>query len=316
VLVLVYVAGLSLDEVARELRLPLGTVKSRLNRARKALAEQFGDAAELGAYSVSHDRRWVYFKSASPTPGICRVPYAGGSIQKVIDTGPRSIPSLAVSPDGSKLAWSVPFIMSPKHPGLKVRDLATRAEWFLPLPGLTSSSRPVDLREWTWSPDSRSLAVAVKHYTSNGESLHDTELQTVNVVTGQWQRRFTFDARHGSRPDCCVWMAWPTGSKRIAVVQFTSSGSRAKQTRTFRLVYVDPATGATTSGVVLASGPALFLTSFDFDASGRYVLFGLEDSPSVSTWWSDGGKPVMVNRIATGGQAPWQVEGVYEGESW
>ncbi len=46
VLVLHYVAELPLDEVARELRLPLGTVKSRLNRARRALAEQLGDERE------------------------------------------------------------------------------------------------------------------------------------------------------------------------------------------------------------------------------------------------------------------------------
>jgi RNA polymerase sigma factor (sigma-70 family) len=46
VLVLHYVAELPLDEVARQLRLPLGTVKSRLNRARHALAEQFGDERE------------------------------------------------------------------------------------------------------------------------------------------------------------------------------------------------------------------------------------------------------------------------------
>jgi RNA polymerase sigma-70 factor (ECF subfamily) len=46
VLVLHYVAELSVDEVARQLRLPLGTVKSRLSRARNALAEQFGDERE------------------------------------------------------------------------------------------------------------------------------------------------------------------------------------------------------------------------------------------------------------------------------
>lgn len=46
VLVLHYVAELPLDEVARALRLPLGTVKSRLNRARRALAEQLGDERE------------------------------------------------------------------------------------------------------------------------------------------------------------------------------------------------------------------------------------------------------------------------------
>ena len=41
-----YVAELPVDEVARQLRVPAGTVKSRLNRARKALAEQFGDERE------------------------------------------------------------------------------------------------------------------------------------------------------------------------------------------------------------------------------------------------------------------------------
>jgi RNA polymerase sigma-70 factor (ECF subfamily) len=46
VLVLHYVAELPLDEVARQLRLPLGTVKSRLSRARRALAEQLGDECE------------------------------------------------------------------------------------------------------------------------------------------------------------------------------------------------------------------------------------------------------------------------------
>jgi RNA polymerase sigma-70 factor (ECF subfamily) len=46
VLVLRYVAELSVDEVAAQLRLPPGTVKSRLSRARRALAEQFGDERE------------------------------------------------------------------------------------------------------------------------------------------------------------------------------------------------------------------------------------------------------------------------------
>lgn len=43
VLVLRYVAELSLEEVASQLRLPVGTVKSRLSRARRALAEQLGE---------------------------------------------------------------------------------------------------------------------------------------------------------------------------------------------------------------------------------------------------------------------------------
>jgi RNA polymerase sigma-70 factor (sigma-E family) len=42
VLVLRYVAELSVEEVARQLRLPPGTVKSRLSRARSALAAEFG----------------------------------------------------------------------------------------------------------------------------------------------------------------------------------------------------------------------------------------------------------------------------------
>ena len=46
VLVLHYVAELSVDEVATQLRLPAGTIKSRLSRARRALAEQLGDERE------------------------------------------------------------------------------------------------------------------------------------------------------------------------------------------------------------------------------------------------------------------------------
>jgi RNA polymerase sigma-70 factor, ECF subfamily len=46
VLVLAYVAGLPLEEIAAQLRLPLGTVKSRLARGRHVLAEQLGDAYE------------------------------------------------------------------------------------------------------------------------------------------------------------------------------------------------------------------------------------------------------------------------------
>jgi RNA polymerase sigma-70 factor, ECF subfamily len=51
VLVLHYVAELSLDEVARQLRLPLGTVKSRLHRARAALAGQLGDERQGVAHA-------------------------------------------------------------------------------------------------------------------------------------------------------------------------------------------------------------------------------------------------------------------------
>jgi RNA polymerase sigma-70 factor (ECF subfamily) len=46
VLVLHYVAELPVDEVARQLRLPAGTVKSRLSRARRALADEVGDERE------------------------------------------------------------------------------------------------------------------------------------------------------------------------------------------------------------------------------------------------------------------------------
>jgi RNA polymerase sigma-70 factor (ECF subfamily) len=46
VLVLAYVVGLSLEEIAAQLRLPLGTVKSRLARGRQRLAEQLGETYE------------------------------------------------------------------------------------------------------------------------------------------------------------------------------------------------------------------------------------------------------------------------------
>ena len=46
VLVLHYVAELAVDRVAAELRLPVGTVKSRLARGRAALAQQLQPGAE------------------------------------------------------------------------------------------------------------------------------------------------------------------------------------------------------------------------------------------------------------------------------
>jgi RNA polymerase sigma-70 factor (ECF subfamily) len=46
VLVLHYVAELAVDQVATELRLPVGTVKSRLARGRAALAQQLQPGAE------------------------------------------------------------------------------------------------------------------------------------------------------------------------------------------------------------------------------------------------------------------------------
>jgi RNA polymerase sigma-70 factor (ECF subfamily) len=46
VLVLYDLAGFSYDEIAQMLRLPLGTVKSRLNRARNALREEMAEYGE------------------------------------------------------------------------------------------------------------------------------------------------------------------------------------------------------------------------------------------------------------------------------
>jgi RNA polymerase sigma-70 factor (ECF subfamily) len=43
VLVLHYIVGLPVEDIARQLRLPLGTAKSRLYRARKALAERLAE---------------------------------------------------------------------------------------------------------------------------------------------------------------------------------------------------------------------------------------------------------------------------------
>lgn len=47
VLVLFDLAGFSYEDIAEMLKLPLGTVKSRLNRARLALREEMSDDAEL-----------------------------------------------------------------------------------------------------------------------------------------------------------------------------------------------------------------------------------------------------------------------------
>ena len=44
VIVLHYLIGLSVEEIARQLRLPSGTVKSRLTRGRKSLARRLGVA--------------------------------------------------------------------------------------------------------------------------------------------------------------------------------------------------------------------------------------------------------------------------------
>jgi RNA polymerase sigma-70 factor, ECF subfamily len=49
VLALRYLADLPVEEIARELRVPVGTVKSRLARARKGLAEQLDGRGEVPA---------------------------------------------------------------------------------------------------------------------------------------------------------------------------------------------------------------------------------------------------------------------------
>jgi RNA polymerase sigma factor (sigma-70 family) len=45
VIVLYYLVGLPVEEIARQLRLPSGTVKSRLTRGRKSLARRLGVAS-------------------------------------------------------------------------------------------------------------------------------------------------------------------------------------------------------------------------------------------------------------------------------
>ena len=81
-------------------------------------------------FTVSTDRKWVYFESATTSRGIYRVPYAGGAATKV--SGAAEISQLRVSPDGSRLAWEV---MAGNRPALRVRDLARGSEQVLPLPG-------------------------------------------------------------------------------------------------------------------------------------------------------------------------------------
>jgi WD40-like Beta Propeller Repeat len=260
-------------------------------------------------FTVSRDRRWVYFSSTSstlPSTGIYRVPYAGGAATKVADiTEPTQ---LAVSPDGSRLAWEA---TSGNRPALAVRDLAGGRERLLPVPGPLSGPRTISRGSWTWSPDGRQLAVLVVHGISSGYE----ELMTVDVATGTWRHRFDFDARHGGGPGCCEAIGWPAGSGRIAVVRAVAgAGGKVRQ---HRLVYVDPATGATTPGPVLAGRDVTFGPDLDFDASGRYVLFGLQDDHSVSTWWSrGGGNPVLVKRIELGDQVPAEVAGAYAGGGW
>jgi RNA polymerase sigma-70 factor (ECF subfamily) len=50
-IVLYHAQGLAYEEIAAIMELPMGTVKSRLNRARLALRERLGGSAELfGVY--------------------------------------------------------------------------------------------------------------------------------------------------------------------------------------------------------------------------------------------------------------------------
>jgi hypothetical protein len=262
--------------------------------------------ANGSSFTVSRDRRWVYFSSTSPTTGIYRVPDAGGAATKVADLAEPA--QLAVSPDGSRLAWEA---TSGNRPALAVRDLAGGGERLLPVPGPLSGPRIVSRGNWTWSPDGRQLAVQVVHGISSGYE----ELMTVDVATGTWRHRFDFDAHHGGGPDCCEAIGWPAGSGRIAVVRAVAGPGGT--TLAHRLVYVDPATGATTPGPLLAGRDVTFGPGLDFDASGRYLLFGLQDDHSVSTWWSKGaGKPVLVKRIEIGDRVPADVGGAYVAGAW
>ena len=278
----------------------LAVVSTKTGRMLRSLAPAAGTT-----FTVTKDRRWVYFASSWPTQGIYRVPYAGGAATKVTDTAEST--ELAVSPDGSKLAWEV---RSGHRPALRVRDLDGGSERVLPVPGPLSGPRITSRGNWTWSPDGRQLAVQVLHGISSGYQ----ELMTVDVATGTWRHRFNFDARHGGGPDCCEVIDWPAGSRWIAVVRAVyGDGGRVQS---HRLLYLDPATGATRLGPVLAGRDATFGSQLDFDPSGRYLLFGLQDTHSVSTWWSGGGKPVLVKRIEIGDQVPAAVAGAYDGGDW
>jgi hypothetical protein len=256
-------------------------------------------------FTVSRDRRWAYFQSSTASRGIYRVPYAGGTATKV--SGTAESPGLAVSPDGSRLAWEA---SAGNRPALRVRDLARGSERVLPVPGPLSGPRVINRGSWTWSPDGRQLAVLVVHGISSGY----VELTTVDVATGTWRHRFNFDAGHGGRVECCEAIDWPAGSRRITVVGALYGGGTV---RGHQLLYADPATGTVMAGPVLLRGDnSSFGPGFDFDPSGRYVLYGTQDDHSVSTWWWSGGKPVLVKRIEIGGQVPADVAGAYVGGAW
>jgi hypothetical protein len=277
----------------------LAVVSTRTGKMLRSLAP-----ATSTTFTVTGDRKWVYFES-SMDPGIYRVPYAGGAATKVADG--TEITRLQVSPDGSRLAWQA---TSGNRPAVRVHDLASGSERVLAVPGPLTGPRVITLGDWVWSPDGRQLAVLVIHGVSSGYQ----ELKTVDVATGTWRHRFDFDASHGGGPDCCEAIAWPAGSRGIAVLQAIHAGGEARDRR---LVYVDPATGATTPGPVLAGPDATFGSRLEFDASGRYLLFGLQFDHSVSTWWvRGGGNPVLVKRIEIGDQPPAEVAGAYVGGDW
>jgi hypothetical protein len=75
-------------------------------------------------------------------------------------------------------------------------------------------------------------------------------------------------------------------------------------------------TGAATPGITLPSGPTLDLWPLDFDPTGRFMLFGMQTTDSVSTWWSGDGKPVKVNETRIGDHVPAEVAGAFLGGQW
>jgi len=264
--------------------------------------------ATTHAYSVSQDRAWVYFLSTSPSSGIYRVPYKGGTVEKVTDTGESS--ALAVSPDGSKVVWEV---VSGNRPGLRVRDLIKGSERLLLVPGALTGPDAINRGNWVWSPDSRHVAMLVTRGLTNVR----TGLEMVDVVTGRWRHMFDFDGRDGRLRGCCGAMAWPAGSQRIAFVQGSlSDPANPDSPVENRLVYVDPTTGSATPGIALPSGPNLDLYRLDFDPTGRFMLVGGQDAHTVTTWWSGGGKPVKVRQVRIGDHVPVDVAGASVGGQW
>jgi hypothetical protein len=278
----------------------LAVVSTKTGRTLRSLAPAAGTT-----FTVTKDRRWVYFASSWPTQGIYRVPYAGGAATKV--TGTAESTELAVSADGSKLAWEV---HAGRRPALRVRDLDGGSERVLPVPGPLSGPRITSRGNWTWSPDGRQLAVQVLHGISSGYQ----ELMTVDVATGTWRHRFNFDARHGGGPECCEAIAWPAGSRRLAAVRAVYGDGGV--VRAHQLLHIDPATGASTPGPVLAGQDLSFHPHLDVDPSGRYLLFSVQGPRSVSTWWWSDGKPVLIKRTTIGGQAPADVRGAYTAGDW